>query len=80
MKRKALLSFVPLATALLANAQTAKLWEAEHWPGIFVEASIGDSLKGVFMLDTGATDNGLFSTAFRLLGWILPRSLACRRR
>ncbi|MBR4336844.1 MAG: hypothetical protein IKP91_01195 [Bacteroidaceae bacterium] len=59
MKRKALLSFVPLATALLANAQTAKLWEAEHWPGIFVEASIGDSLKGVFMLDTGATDNGL---------------------
>jgi len=66
MKREALLSFVMLVAALAANAQTAKLWEAEHWPGIFVEATIGDSLKGVFMLDTGATDYGLVldSTSF----------------
>ena len=59
MRQKALLSFVMLVVALAANAQTAKLWEAKHWPGIFVEATIGDNLKGVFMLDTGATDYGL---------------------
>lgn len=59
MRQKSLLSFVMLVAALAANAQTAKLWEAKHWPGIFVEATIGDNLKGVFMLDTGATDYGL---------------------
>ena len=69
MKRKALLSFVMLVAALAADAQMAKLWEAKHWPGIFVEATIGDSLKGVFMLDTGATDYGLVldSTSFARL-------------
>ena len=69
MKRENLLSFVMLVAALAANAQTAELWEVEHWPGIFVEATIGDSLKGVFMLDTGATNYGLVldSTSFTRL-------------
>ena len=59
MKRKPLFSFLMLGVALFVNSQTAKLWEAEHWPGIFVEATVDNSLKGVFMLDTGATDYGL---------------------
>ena len=53
------LFFQMLLMVSLAGAESVRLWDDSHVPGIFVEATVDDSLNGIFMLDTGATAFGL---------------------